>query len=150
VPIRIAAVGCDVQFAHNAEYESGGMLSSVKTGMRAIANNCDAFFLVLGDQPLVHSSTYRELLDTCPPRRVKMVQPTFDTRRGHPVLFSSNGIDEILSLPADATLKTYTHRIPKLEVPVDDPGVLADIDTPDDYDRAVLEFQAHRSATCSK
>ena len=154
--------GCEVQFSHNSEYEAGGMLSSVKTGVRSIQNECDAFFLVLGDQPLVQSSTYRALLDRDmglwpmldrshgPEAHVTMRQPTFDGCHGHPILLSSNSIDAILSLPSDATLKTYTHRIPALEIPVDDPGVLADIDTPDDYDRAVLEFQAHRSATCSK
>jgi molybdenum cofactor cytidylyltransferase len=53
--------GCDVRFAHNPEYEAGGMLSSVKTGVHAIAGKCDAFFLVLGDQPLVRVDTYREM-----------------------------------------------------------------------------------------
>src|SRR5262245_33221773 len=50
--------GCDVQFAHNPDCENGGMLSSVKTGIRAVRDRCDAFFLVLGDQPLIRSDTY--------------------------------------------------------------------------------------------
>ena len=149
--------GCDVGFAHNPDYEAGGMLSSVKTGVRAIPDECDAFFLVLGDQPLVQSPTYRALLDRDmglwpmhSGSHVPMLQPTFNTRRGHPILLSSDCIDDVLALPEDATLRDYTHRISKIEVPVDDPGIHADIDTPHDYDRAVLEFQAHRSETCSK
>jgi molybdenum cofactor cytidylyltransferase len=155
--------GCDVQFAHNPEYAVGGMLSSVKTGVRAVANHCDAFFLVLGDQPLVRAETYREMQSRwreataetpwCVDRGFapsRMIQPTFDGCHGHPILLSSDSIDAILALPPDATLKDYTHHISKLEVPVDDPGILADIDTPEDYDRAVEQFQAHRSEPCSK
>jgi molybdenum cofactor cytidylyltransferase len=142
--------GCDVQFAHNPEYEKGGMLSSVKTGVRAVQGQCDAFFLVLGDQPLVCAETYRDMMLECRFPLSRMIQPTFDDCHGHPVLLSSDTIDDILSLPPDATLKDYTHRIARLEIPVDDPGILADVDTPEDYDRAVAEFAAHRSETCSK
>ena len=141
--------GCAVEFVHNADYEAGGMLSSVKVGCRAVADRCNAFFLVLGDQPLVQLSTYRALIPRDmglrpmqrnahgPEARVTLVQPSHDGRRGHPILLSSESIYEILALPADATLKAYTGRITTLEIPVDDPGILADIDTPEDYDRAV-------------
>jgi molybdenum cofactor cytidylyltransferase len=143
-----------VEFAHNSHYESGEMLSSVKTGCLAIRQRCDWFFLVLGDQPLVQSSTYRHLLDTkrtdqSAEARIRMVQPTFQSRRGHPILLASDCIDEILTLPADATLKTFTQRIQPRLVEVDDPGVVSDIDTPEDYDRALAQLQAHRSESCN-
>lgn len=152
--------GAAVEFVHNPDYEVGGMLSSVKAGCRAVAQRCCAFFLVLGDQPLVEPSTYRELLsgDTglWPVRAVAhgqaalgaMVQPTFDGRGGHPILLSSECIDGILALPDDGTLKDFTARIDATEIPVDDPGVLADIDTPQDYDLAVQKFLTDRSNLC--
>jgi molybdenum cofactor cytidylyltransferase len=139
---------CNVQFVHNSDYADGEMLSSVKVAVRAIANQCDAFFLVLADQPLVNASTYQMLAR----HDGLIVQPTFDGKRGHPILIRANAIDEILSLPRDATLKTFTstHRDQTKEIPVDDPGILTDIDTPTDYDRAVQIVSAHRSSSCSK
>src|SRR5207237_129319 len=147
---------------------------------RAVAGRCDVFFLVLGDQPRVKSSTYQKLIEVqkAPPSllyagervgekgkkrasargatvrltppaplpcslpgvpgrgRAPLTQPTFNGRRGHPILLSVDAIDEILSLPSDATLKDYTRRVAAHEVGVDDPGILTDIDTPEDYDRA--------------
>jgi molybdenum cofactor cytidylyltransferase len=155
-----AMAGCDVEFVHNSEFESGGMLSSVKSGCRAIIGRCHAFFLCLGDQPLVRENTYRELLPRDmglwpmlsashgPEARVTMAQPTHDSKRGHPILLSSDCINEILALPDGATLKTFTQRIDTHQIVVDDPGVVTDIDTPQDYDRAILQFQAHRSEPC--
>jgi len=152
--------GCDVEFVHNQDYEAGGMLSSVKTGCRAVANRCDSFFLVLGDQPLVTTQTYRLLCRDMglwpmpsglhgPEARVTITQPTFQGQRGHPILLSSDCIPQILALPDDATLKTFTQRIDAREIAVHDPAVLSDIDTPLDYDRAVEQFQAHRSEPCN-
>jgi molybdenum cofactor cytidylyltransferase len=150
--------GCDVQFAHNPDYERGEMLSSVKVGCCAVEGRCDAFFLALGDQPLVEVETYHALINgdmglrPMPhgPARVTMIQPNFDGRRGHPILFSCDCIPEILSLPLDATLKTFTQRIEAHEIEVDDPGVVTDIDTPEDYERAVEQFRAHRSESCKQ
>jgi molybdenum cofactor cytidylyltransferase len=79
-----------------------------------------------------------------------MAQPVFNSRRGHPIFLSANCIPEVLSIPADATLKTFTQRIDAREIEVDDSFILTDIDTPDDYDRAVAQFQAHRSEPCKQ
>ena len=80
----------------------------------------------------------------------RMIQLVFDGRRGHPILLSSDCVPEILGLPDDATLKTFTQRINAHEVDVDDPGVLDDIDTPQDYDRAIHQYPAHRSEPCKQ
>jgi len=53
--------------------------------------------------------------------------------------FSAAGIDEILDLAADATLKTFVSRYAaeSIEVEVDDPAICADVDTPEQYDRLI-------------
>lgn len=151
--------GNQVEFVHNTNYVDG-MLSSVKVGLRAIAGRCDAFFLALGDQPLVQPTTYLEMLNRdmglwlmpnrshAPEARATMLQPTFDGRHGHPILLSAQSIEPILALTADATLKDYTRSVSTIEIPADDPGVLADIDTPEDYDHAVANFLMDRSEPC--
>jgi len=72
--------------------------------------------------------------------RPRVLLPTHNTKHGHPILLSCDGAGEILSLsPQRDTLKTYTSKLTEhtLELAIDDFGVLADIDTPADYQAAV-------------
>jgi CTP:molybdopterin cytidylyltransferase MocA len=55
--IEAALAEYSLHFTHNEHFAAGGMLSSVKTGVAALPPHIDAFFLVLGDQPAVRSST---------------------------------------------------------------------------------------------
>jgi molybdenum cofactor cytidylyltransferase len=151
----------DLHYIHNPNHASGEMLSSVKLGLAWLQPHCDAFFLILGDQPLIPIATYQSLLSAffkiehpTPNKQQatsnsqpapQILQPTFHTHRGHPLLLGAACIPEILSLPPHETLKTFTSRTPTLEIPVDDPGIVTDIDTPEDYDRAV-EFLAAQAS----
>jgi CTP:molybdopterin cytidylyltransferase MocA len=137
-----------IAFAHNPEYAMGGMLSSVQTGVRALPENCPAFLLALGDQPAVHPDTLRALVERFRSASAPITLPTFGGRRGHPVLFAAQCASEILALPAEATLKTVVsrHEAEIAEVLVPDEAILADVDTPEDYERALnLWQQRHRS-----
>jgi molybdenum cofactor cytidylyltransferase len=132
----------DVQFIHNSDYADGEMISSVKAGVAALPPTCRAFFLVLGDQPGIAASTYARLIGAWWENPgAQIISPNFNGRRGHPVLFSAAGIDEILNLPADATLKTFVsrHKDNSIEVDVDDAAVCVDIDTPEQYIRLITE-----------
>ena len=149
-PHRIAEVLSEypVAFAHNDDHVTGGMLSSVQTGAAALAQHfgdTDAFFLILGDQPMVRPDTLDTLLDAWRIARPRVVLPTFNGTHGHPILLDARGIDEILALPrhGGATLKTYTaqHARDTIDVPVSDPAVLEDIDTPADYQRLLERWQ---------
>jgi molybdenum cofactor cytidylyltransferase len=135
----------DVQLVHNPGYAAGEMISSVKVGVAALPCDAEAFFLVLGDQPGIRPESFWQLIDA---RRrnvgAMIVSPTWNHRRGHPILISADGIDEILNLPANATLKTFVSRHAEhlIEIPVDDPAVCADVDTPEQYRESL------RSASC--
>ena len=126
---------------HNAAYATGGMLSSVQTGVAAVSGKADAFFMVLGDQPLVRPDTFtamsRAWAQATP--RPRVVLPTYDGKHGHPILLASDGAHEILSLRGEQTLRSYTSTQSKrtLELAIDDPAVLSDIDTPQDYQTAI-------------
>jgi molybdenum cofactor cytidylyltransferase len=119
----------------------------------------DAIVLALGDQPSVRPSTLRAIvrawLDADLSNRPLIVLPSYQKRHGHPILLDSRGIGEILALSGpDATLKTYTaaHADRTIDVPVDDPAILEDVDTPEDYERALKRWAADaehmRSQTC--
>lgn len=136
------ANGGDLLCAHNADYAAGGMLSSVQTGVRALPEDAEAFLLALGDQPMVRPATLRALLRARRETGAPIVRPVHGGRRGHPVLFDARCAPDILALPAGATLKTYVtqRRAEAVEVAVDDAAVLADVDTPEDYQRALREW----------
>lgn len=145
--ITAALSGYPVTFAHNENYAMGGMLSSVQVGVRALPSNASAFFLVLGDQPTVRPATLQTLLEVWRETAAPIVLPTHNGRRGHPVLFSSRCASEILALPTDATLKACVmrHVAETIQVPVPDESILADVDTPADYERALRIWQAQNA-----
>ncbi len=95
--------------------------------------------LALGDQPAVRPDTLRALLRAWRETKAPLVWPVHGGRRGHPVVFDARCAPDILALPADATLKTYVvqREHEAVAVAVQDAGVLADVDTPDDYERAL-------------
>jgi molybdenum cofactor cytidylyltransferase len=148
----------DVLHVHNPDYARGGMLSSIKTGLGCVRGRANAVLLALGDQPAVRPSTMRAIIEAWfnadPSNRPRIVLPTHRGQHGHPILLDSRGIDEILALSGpDATLKTYTaaHAQQTIDVPVDDPAILEDIDTPADYEQALKRWadaEQSRSATC--
>jgi molybdenum cofactor cytidylyltransferase len=65
------------------------------------------------------------------------VLPTFEGRRGHPVLFSSEVVEEILALPPSLGANIVVRKNPAriVEVPVSSPGILVDIDTPGQFEK---------------
>jgi molybdenum cofactor cytidylyltransferase len=137
----------NLSFVHNANYERGEMLSSVKTGVSAVRDEWEGFFLMLLDQPLVRVSTLTELAKSWLAERPDIVIPTHAKKRGHPLLIASRCVCSIVSLPGDATLREFVaqHASTTRAVEVDDPGVVSDVDTPDDYERIL---QLWRTQSC--
>ncbi len=127
---------------HNSDYEAGGMLSSIQTGVAALPTNCQGFLLLLGDQPFVTSKVLKALIEAQKSSEASIVQTAYEGKRGHPILFRASCIPEILALPPDATLKTLMtrHAEDTLAVPVSRPTILADIDTPAEYAEATRLF----------
>jgi molybdenum cofactor cytidylyltransferase len=119
-----------VECVANDDFQAG-MFTSVKTGIAHV--RAPRFFLLPGDHPLVGAEIYASMLTVTG----DIVIPSFKGRRGHPVLFSSHLIPEILRYPDSATLRDYIRAKGYTEVEVGQEGILLDIDTPEDY-RAVL------------
>jgi molybdenum cofactor cytidylyltransferase len=142
--IEDAVSALNVQCIHNAQYATGEMLSSVQTGVRALSASHD-FLLVLGDQPAVQVSTIKVLWQRRQEQPdAKIVLPTYRARRGHPLIFHSSCVPEILELAPHETLKTIVqrHAAHTIEVPVEDAAIREDVDTPEDYQRALSRWQA--------
>jgi len=143
--VAAALAGRDVLLVHNPHYRDGEMLSSAQAGVRAVARCCDAALLALGDQPAIEPATIASLIAAWRPTSAAIVAPVYDGRGGHPVLISSRLFDELLRLDAAESLKTLMRRHidQTLKLEVNDPGVLTDVDTPADYERALRSWR-HR------
>jgi len=116
----------------NPDYEQG-MITSFQAGIRGLPADCAGAMLFLVDHPIVEAATISALIEKAGPNRI--VVPTFNGRRGHPVLFGVQVLQEILSLPPSQGANIVVRRDPGrvVQVGVDAPGILIDIDTPEDF-----------------
>jgi molybdenum cofactor cytidylyltransferase len=93
--------------------------------------------VTLVDVPLIAPSTIRFVLDAWRRTRAPLVRPIVAGRRGHPVIFDGALFDELRQAPLDrgARVVVHAHLSASIDVPVEDPDCLIDVDTPADYER---------------
>jgi CTP:molybdopterin cytidylyltransferase MocA len=118
----------------NANF-SDGMLSSVQVGVETLDTAIDAFFLLPVDIPLVRRHTIHKLLEAMDQDPHALVfYPEYQTRRGHPPLIRRDLAAAILSSDVQGGLRALLrkYRQKSRNVPVDDPFILLDADTPED------------------
>jgi len=116
---------------------SPGPISSLRTGLAHLPSGALGTLFTPVDHPLFQPETVATLvgafLDSLPP----LASPTCSGKAGHPVVFSRAIFPELMEedLPQGPRTVVQRHRDRRLLVPVEDPGILADIDTPEDYRR---------------
>jgi molybdenum cofactor cytidylyltransferase len=130
----------DFPVVFNPNYEQG-MSTSVQAGIRALPQGLDGVAIFLVDHPLIDPETIERLVCQLSPGHI--VVPVNDGRRGHPVIFAADLLDEILELASDQGLNTVVkrNRARVVEVIVENSGVLRDIDTPEQFARLLGENQ---------
>jgi molybdenum cofactor cytidylyltransferase len=100
----------------------------------------DPWLLVPADSPMLDPAVIRRLLTV--KNTDAVVVPVYGGRRGHPTRFAWRHAAAIRALPADQGINAFVQAQNILELPVGDPGVLEDLDTPDDYERLVRSHHA--------
>ena len=135
--IRDTLAHLPVQFCYNRKHEKG-MLSSVICGTRSIPQDAVCILIYLGDQPGIPPAVTNRVIDAYSEELVGIVIPVHMHRRGHPLLVDMKYRKEIEQLDLEAGLRSLRHHFPQdvLEVEVDEPGILVDIDTREDYKNA--------------
>lgn len=122
--------GCDVIFSTDAER---GMGATLAAGVRATSES-QGWIVALADMPWIAPATIEALA-----RRVdaggSIVAPVYRGRRGHPVAFGAMHRDVLSSLDGDTGARALLASNEVVTVDVDDPGILADIDTHADLHR---------------
>ena len=121
-----------------------GQLSSWLVGLDAVPTVADVPG-VLGcpvDVPLFSAATVLALLAAARRSAAPVVRPERGGQHGHPVWFSRDVFAELRRAPLTEGARTVVraHADGVLDVPVEEDGPFADIDTPDDYERLVGPF----------
>ncbi len=106
-----------------------GMYSSVIAGLSVISG--EHAFLLPGDCPFVCPEVFSSLSEI----EDDIVVPSYKGLSGHPVRLSKNAIKMLLK-EEHSSLREFIHSHPFRKVEVDCEGILTDIDTPNDYQRA--------------
>ncbi len=127
--------GDRVRLVHNPDWRAG-MASSLACGLQA-ASEAEAVLVALGDLPAIPPAVVDLLIEEAARGGCTVVAPTFEGRRGHPVLFGRIHFDQLRALEGDSggagILRAHPGQV-RL-VPVDSPGILHDVDRPGDLFR---------------
>jgi len=111
-----------------------GQLSSLRAGLRSLEGlHTDGIVLCPVDHPLVSAPLVSDLIAHFYADGRSIVLPTYEGRRGHPVIFSNKLYAELLAAPADkgARAVVWAHAADVLEVPTDEEGVVLNLNDPD-------------------
>jgi molybdenum cofactor cytidylyltransferase len=126
-----------VRAIFNPYHENGEMLSSLQIGLSAQNPEVEATLIGLGDQPQIHLGTVKNLIEASEQSRDKMIIPSFEKRRGHPILIPRQFWPDILRLQSPGTLRDFINsQVDKILYINGDATVLQDIDTPEEYQQA--------------
>lgn len=122
----------------------GGMADSIAAGVRTTAD-APGWLILPGDLPLIQSASLKRVADGLLTNKV--VVPTFGQRQGHPVGFRRECFDALVRLSGEegarSVIKTYRHMDQVLDLPLDDVGLVTDVDTLDDLSSAEKIFARH-------
>lgn len=125
----------DVTIARQTDVQAG-MGDNIALAMQTVEiSSSDAVAIALADMPLIQTATLDRLSSLA--QHEQIICPRFEDRRGHPVIFGQRYFSGLSKLAGDLgarrLLSVYASQV--VDVDTDDAGVLADVDTPEDWDR---------------
>jgi molybdenum cofactor cytidylyltransferase len=124
----------------NSRYEEG-MLSSIQTGLEALPDEIRAVLVCLGDQPFIPFFVLDKLIEAYKDTKKGIILPVYRKSRGHPILIDMKYKPEIKRISPKIGLRALVHDHPQdvMEIEVDTPQILKDIDKPEDYMRELKQ-----------
>jgi molybdenum cofactor cytidylyltransferase len=158
--VAAALADTTAQVVHNPDYAAGEMFSSIQAGIRALVGrrglkpppsrsthstagesrlkpawSAPAALLCLGDQPQIQAATIQAVLSAGEADGWdQIVIPSYRMRAGHPILLPTWLWPEILGCTDTLRDVMAAHRDRTRFLVVDSPTILADLDTPEDYE----------------
>ena len=121
-----------IKFVFNKDFESG-MASSIKAGLNHLSKNTVAFFICLGDMPMVNSDIYNQLIQS--KNNKEIIVPTYNGQQGNPILFSKSIKVKIMTIQGDVGAKKILelNKNKILNVEVGNQSIRKDFNTKDDF-----------------
>jgi len=121
-----------VKFVFNKNFESG-MASSIKTGLDNLSEKTDAFFICLGDMPMVSHDIYNQLIKS--KNNKEIIVPTYKGQQGNPVLFDKSMKEKVLEIRGDVGAKKILelNKAKILNLEVNDQSITKGFNTQDNF-----------------
>ena len=118
---------------HNPDYAEG-LSTSLCAGLDVMPGEIDGVLVCLGDMPRIKATHLNRLIDAFNPTEGRTIcVPTFNGKRGNPVLFAKRYFVEMRTIAGDVGARhligEYANDV--AEVEMDDEAVLTDVDSPD-------------------
>jgi molybdenum cofactor cytidylyltransferase len=128
----------NVTTVFNPNYEQG-MSTSLSTGLMMMESYIKFVLVALGDQPLITTQTYDVLITAALNTDKGLLVPTYSGKRGNPIIVSTRYQDTLCKQSGDIggreLLKAYPSDV--LEVPVEDEGIVININTKSEYEKQI-------------
>jgi len=114
-----------------------GMGTSLGAGLAALDPAINAVLILLGDQPFVRPATLDRICEEYRRSHAQIVIPLYNGFRGNPVLLDRSVFPEVMALSGDAGCRAIfgNHLEGIVKLPVEDVGILLDIDSRADFDK---------------
>ncbi|MCJ7806491.1 MAG: selenium cofactor biosynthesis protein YqeC, partial [Clostridia bacterium] len=104
-----------VRIIENGEYASG-IASSLKAGLSTIDHRAQGVLFALADQPLIPVQIYRQLIENYQKRLKLITCPTYQGKRGNPVLFDRRTWPDLMELTGDQGGRQIIHSLAAWEI----------------------------------
>ena len=121
-----------IKFVFNKNFESG-MASSIKTGLNNLSEKTEAFFICLGDMPMVNHDIYNQLIKSKDNKEI--IVPTYKGQQGNPVLFDKSMKETVMNITGDVGAKKILElnkdKISNLEI--NNQNISKSFNTQDDF-----------------
>lgn len=122
----------------NPDY-AAGMMTSIQCGLAAVPVTAQGAVILLGDMPLLTANPIRKTIEALEAQPAALAAvPVYGDEWGHPVVMRHGLFKEVMNLSGDrgarALLKSRLDQV--VEVPIDDPAILVDLDTPEALEKA--------------
>jgi molybdenum cofactor cytidylyltransferase len=129
-----------VQFVFNEHFELG-KTESIKKGLLSIKESTDCIMIIAVDQP-VNQLLIDSMINHFVQTKSKIIIPVYNGKRGHPILFSTELVEDLLQIKEETNgLKAVIHKWKNEinELNVEDRSVLFNFNSPKDYEEGYFE-----------
>jgi len=121
-----------VKFVFNKNFENG-MAFSIKTGLNHLSKKTEAFFICLGDMPMINHDIYNQLIKSKDNKEI--IVPTYKRQQGNPVLFDKSMKEKVIDVSGDVGAKKILelNKDKILNLEINDQSITKGFNTQDDF-----------------